>query len=186
MIERVRAGTAKMGELIDSMLVLSRLSRRELKLERVDLTAMAREIAQGLRDQTPERDVEFVAEEGLEAVADAELAHTALVNLIENAWKFTAHREHARIEFGHADAEPQTFVVRDNGAGFDMAYADKLFGPFERLHREDEFPGTGIGLTTVQRIVRRHGGAVRGEGSVGEGAAFYFSFAPTPNSEQEC
>jgi PAS domain S-box-containing protein len=186
MLERVRAGTAKMGELIDSMLVLSRLSRRELKLERVDLTTMAREIARELEDQAPEREVELTIEDGLEAVADAEFAHTALLNLIGNAWKFTAGVEHARIELSRANGDGGGFVLRDNGAGFDMAYAHKLFAPFERLHRDDEFPGTGIGLATVERIVRRHGGTLRGEGWVGEGAAFHFDFgAKSPKQTKE-
>jgi PAS domain S-box-containing protein len=186
MLERVRAGTTKMGDLIDSMLVLSRLTRRELKLQSVDLSAMARGIATELEDRAPERTVDIAIDDGLEAVADAELAHAALVNLIENAWKFTSHQEHARIELTRADADGRTLVLRDNGAGFDVTYADKLFGPFERLHRNDEFPGTGIGLTTVQRIVRRHGGTVRGEGEVGKGAAFYFDFgAHTPMSAEE-
>ncbi len=176
MLERVRAGTAKMGELIDSMLVLSRLSRRELKLERVDLTAMAREIVRELEGQAPERDVEFTIEDGLEAVADAELTRTALLNMIGNAWKFTVGVDRARIELVRAGDEGRGFVLRDNGAGFDMAYAEKLFAPFERLHRDDEFPGTGIGLATVARIVRRHGGTLRGEGHIGEGAAFHFDF----------
>ena len=177
MIERVRAGTVRMGELIDSMLTLSRLSRRELKLAPIDLSAMARPIVDELRMQAPERDVEVAIEDGLTAVADADLARTALRNLLDNAWKFTSKREHARIELARSPPEDGGgFVIRDNGAGFDMAFASKLFGPFERLHRADEFPGTGIGLTTVQRIVRRHGGDIRAEGIVDRGASFFFGF----------
>jgi PAS domain S-box-containing protein len=174
MLGRVRAATTKMSTLIDALLVLSRLSRRPLTFRQLDLSALAREIVGELRTRDPDRDVEFVIEDGLSAVGDQALARTVLANLFENAWKFTAQRERARIEL--ASAEERSFVVRDNGAGFDMAYADKLFVPFERLHREDEFAGTGIGLATVQRVVNRNGGQLRGEGIVGEGASFYFEF----------
>jgi len=181
MLERVRKATGRMATLIDALLMLSRLSRRELRLERVDLTALANEIEADLRARDPARRVEFVIEDGLAALADRALTRTALENLLENAWKFSATRNDARIEL--ASAGSQSFVVRDNGAGFDMAYADKLFVPFERLHRDDEFAGTGIGLTTVQRIVNRHGGQLRGEGRVGDGAAFYFDLGPGDAAE---
>ena len=136
--------------------------------------ALAAEIEAELRARDPSRGVAFVIEDGLSAVADPRLARTVLENLLENAWKFTSQRENARIEL--ALVEDGSFVVRDNGAGFESAYAEKLFVPFERLHREDEFTGNGIGLATVQRIVHRHGGQLRGEGTVGDGAAFYFDF----------
>jgi signal transduction histidine kinase len=152
------------------MLLLSELTRRELSPARVDLSAVAREISDELRLRDPSRDVEFVIEDRLQTVSDPRLVRVLMVNLLENAWKFTALHEHARIEI--ASAGGGTFVVRDDGAGFDMASAEMLFAPFSRLHREDEFPGTGIGLTSVQRIVRRHGGAVWGEGHPGEGASF--------------
>ena len=171
-LRRVRNATTKMSTLIDALLVLSRLSRQPLTLRQLDISALAREIGDELRAREPDRDVEFVIEDGLSAVADHALARTGLENLFENSWKFTGHRKNARIEF--ASAGERSFVVRDNGAGFDMAYADKLFVPFERLHRDDEFAGTGIGLATVQRVVNRNGGQLRGEGIVGEGAAFYF------------
>ena len=175
-LARIRNATARMGTLIDALLELSRLSRRELRLERVDVTALARQIEEELRARESDRQVEVVVEDGLVAIADPTLTRTALANLLENAWKFTGGRDDARIEV--ASTGPQGFVVRDNGAGFDMAYADKLFVPFERLHRDDEFVGTGIGLTTVERIIHRHGGQLRAEGSVGDGAAFYCDLGP--------
>jgi signal transduction histidine kinase len=185
LIDRVCAAAGRMGELIDAMLVLSRITRRRLLLEQVDLSALARQVAGELQAGDHARDTEVVIEDGLAAAGDRELLRTALQNLLENAWKFTAGRDHARIEFASAGQNGrQLFVVRDNGAGFDMQYADKLFAPFERLHRQDEFEGTGVGLTTVQRIVRRHGGSVRGEGAVDQGAAFYFDLGdPTDTHE---
>jgi PAS domain S-box-containing protein len=172
MLARMRAASTRMGEVIDAMLLLSELTRRELSPARIDLSAMAREISDELRLRDRSRQVDFVIEDRLQTVSDPRLVRVLLVNLLENAWKFTASCEHARIEIASAGAG--IFAVRDNGAGFDMASAELLFKPFSRLHREDEFPGTGIGLTTVQRIVRRHGGAVWGEGHPGAGATFYF------------
>ncbi len=175
LLERVCRAAARMGELIDAMLVLSRASRAALARRQIDLSADAHAIADELRVGDPGRAVEFVIEDGLLGVGDPDLVHTVLQNLLGNAWKFTARREHARIEFAHAvQNSHSSFVIRDNGAGFDMAYADKLFQPFERLHAEEEFHGMGVGLATVQRIVRRHGGEVRGQGRVGHGAEFYF------------
>jgi PAS domain S-box-containing protein len=172
MLARVRAAAAKMSTLIDALLALSQLSRRPLTFRQLDISALAREIVEELCAREPDRDVEFVIADGLSANGDNALARTVLENLFENAWKYTAQREHARIEL--ASVGGRSFVVRDNGAGFDMAYADKLFVPFERLHRDDEFAGTGIGLATVQRVVNRSGGQLRGEGIVGEGASFFF------------
>jgi PAS domain S-box-containing protein len=172
MLARVRAAAAKMSTLIDALLALSRLSRVPLTFRQLDISALAREIVEELSAREPDRDVEFVIADGLSATGDSALARTVMANLFENAWKFTAQREHSRIEL--ASAGGRSFVVRDNGAGFDMAYADKLFVPFERLHRDDEFAGTGIGLATVQRVVSRNGGHLRGEGIVGEGASFFF------------
>jgi signal transduction histidine kinase len=180
MLERIRRAVARMSALIDAMLVLSRLSRRELRRERVDLSELAWDVADELRAQEPHRSVEVAIEEGLSASGDRELLRIAIENLLGNAWKFTAQREQARIEFC-ADAVAngrRRFVVRDNGAGFDMAYADRLFAPFGRLHPEEEFQGLGVGLATVQRIVRRHGGTIRGEGQIGSGAAFHFELDP--------
>ena len=181
MVARMRAASTRMGGVIDAMLLLSELTRRELSPTRIDLSAMAREIADELRLRDPPRQAEFVIEDQLQTVSDPRLVRVLMVNLLENAWKFTALCEHTRIEVASVGAG--TFVVRDNGAGFDMASAEMLFTPFSRLHREDEFPGTGIGLTTVQRIVRRHGGAVWGEGHPGAGASFYFKLEPPEETE---
>jgi light-regulated signal transduction histidine kinase (bacteriophytochrome) len=142
---------------------------------------MAGEIADELRARDPSRAVELVIEGGLETIGDPQLARVLLVNLLENAWKFTSRSESPRIEI--ARSGPGVFAVRDNGAGFDMAFADLLFKPFARLHREDEFPGTGIGLTTVERIVRRHGGAVWGESQPDGAAAFCFTLEPHQEAE---
>jgi signal transduction histidine kinase len=177
---RVRAASGHMATLIDDLLELSRVGRRPLRRERVDLSRLAMGIVEELKESQPEREVEFVAPENIMAWGDASLLKVALENLLGNAWKFTARKEQARIEFG-ADRKPPpglpspVYYVRDNGAGFDQTYADKLFGAFQRLHGQDEFEGTGIGLATVARIVHRHGGRVWAEGTVGEGATFYFT-----------
>jgi signal transduction histidine kinase len=177
---RVRAASRHMATLIDDLLDLSRVGRRPLHREPVDLARLATEIIEELRASQPGREVEFVAGENIMAWSDASLLKVALENLLGNAWKFTAREEAARIEFG-ADRRPgpgllsPVYYVRDNGAGFDQMYADKLFGAFQRLHGQDEFEGTGIGLATVARIVHRHGGRVWAEGTVGEGATFYFT-----------
>ncbi len=177
LIARTTAAAARMGELIDALLELSQLARSRLELTSVDLSAIAREVAEQLRSGDPSRQVEFVIGAGLHARADRRLARTVLRSLLENAWKYTSRREQARIEL--AAAGPGVFVVRDNGAGFDMEFADQLFRPFGRLHRQDEFPGTGVGLATAERIVHRHGGTLKGEGQVDRGAAFYFSLEPS-------
>ncbi len=175
-LERVRTETQHMGQLIDDMLSLSRVGRAEMRREAVDLTALAWDIIGRLREAGPERRVEFVIQEGLTAVGDPQLLEIALFNLLDNAWKFTGKRPNGLIEFGRSQLEGQpVFLVRDNGAGFDQAYADKLFGAFQRLHKASEFPGTGIGLVTVQRIVHRHGGRVWAEAAVDHGATFYFT-----------
>ena len=177
---RVRAASGHMATLIDDLLDLSRVGRRPLRREPVDLTNMVTEIIEELRAAEPGRNVEFVAGRGIRAWGDLSLLKVALENLLGNAWKFTAREPEARIEFG-ADWNPgpgyraPVYYVRDNGAGFDQAYADKLFGAFQRLHGQDEFEGTGIGLATVARIIHRHGGRVWAEGGVGEGATFYFT-----------
>jgi signal transduction histidine kinase len=175
-LRRVREASQHMAQLIDDLLNLSRVSREEIQREEVDLSAMARTIATELRKSQPERRVEFVIANGLVANADERLLRVAMENLLENAWKFTGKHAQATIEIGvtQVDGE-QVFYVRDNGAGFDMAYADKLFGTFQRLHGRTEFPGTGIGLATVQRIVHRHGGRPWAKGGVGKGATFYFT-----------
>lgn len=183
MLTRVRVGAVRMGELIDEILSLSLLARKELKPRPVDLTEMARKVTSDLQAQVPDRPVDVVLEEDLTAYGDPELLRIAITNLFENAWKFTAECAEPRIEFRRERVDGRSaYVVRDNGAGFDMRYSGKLFQPFERLHREDEFPGLGVGLATVQRVVQRHEGAVWAEGSPGEGAAFYFQL-PGRNPE---
>ena len=175
-LDRIRRASAKMGAEIDAMLQLSELTRRELSVTTVDLSAAAREVSEELRAADPPRRVEFVIEDGLETVGDQRLVRVLIRNLLGNAWKFTSTREQARIEVTRAGAG--VFAVRDNGVGFNMDFAGLLFKPFARLHREDEFPGIGVGLTTAERIVRRHGGAVWGESRLGEGATFYFKLGP--------
>lgn len=175
-LQRVRAATQRMGELIDDLLQLSRVTRAEMRHATVDMSTLAASVIEELRRADPQRQVETVILPGLEARGDPHLLRIVLVNLLSNAWKFTSRQPDARIEFGLDDDNGErAFFVRDNGAGFDMQYADKLFGAFQRLHSPNEFPGTGIGLATVQRIIRRHGGQVRAEGAIGQGAAFYFT-----------
>lgn len=174
-LERVRAAARRMSQLIDDMLHLSRVSRAELRREETDLAALAREIAAELRRNHPERPVEFEAAPAA-AQCDPRLVRIALENLLGNAWKFTGRCDRPRVEFGAAERDGKPlYFVRDNGAGFDMAYAKRLFGAFQRLHSDDEFPGTGVGLATVQRIVHRHGGRIWAEAGIGKGAAFYFT-----------
>jgi light-regulated signal transduction histidine kinase (bacteriophytochrome) len=175
---RIRAGVARMSDLIEDLLGLARISRAPLARQPVDLSGIARSVAAELASRPPGRVVEVRIEEGLSADADPRLATVALENLIGNAWKFTGKRDEPRIEVGRAPAAGRAFFVRDNGAGFDMAHADRLFGPFQRLHSEAEFEGTGIGLATVQRIVRRHGGRIWAEGEPGKGATFHFTLEP--------
>jgi PAS domain S-box-containing protein len=175
-LNRVRSETQRMGKLIDDLLLLSRVTRDEMKLDQVDLTALAKHISDELRDAQPERSMKFEIEPRLVAFGDGRLLEIALTNLFSNAVKFTGKRDQAIIEFGRLDQEGEmAFYIRDNGAGFDMAYAGTLFGAFQRLHKASEFPGTGIGLATVQRVVRRHGGRVWAEGRVDGGATFCFT-----------
>ncbi len=184
-LRRVRAASQRMGELIDNLLNLSRLTRGSMRKEAVDLSALAKAFVDELRESRPERRVEFVVEEGLLVDGDRQLLRVALNHLLDNAWKFTAKQPRAKIEFGTVqhDGEPAYFV-RDDGAGFDMAYADNLFGPFQRLHSVTEFEGAGIGLAAVQRVIHRHGGRVWAEGAVGDGATFYFTLPRTEPGEQ--
>lgn len=176
-LQRIRAGTQRMGALIDDLLTLSRVTRSEMRRRQVDLSALAKEILAELTHTQPEREVELAIAPGLIANGDAQLLRVVLENLLNNAWKFTSARLHTRIEFGailQEDAKVAYFV-RDNGAGFDMAYSNKLFGAFQRLHTTTQFAGTGIGLATVARIIHRHGGRVWAEGVVEKGATFYFT-----------
>jgi two-component system sensor histidine kinase/response regulator len=175
-LDRIRGATAHMSELIDAMLHLSRVTRTELREQQVDLSALAAEIAAQLGQSDPSRRAEFVIRPGVEVIGDARLLRTALENLFDNAWKFTASRDPAHIEFGvlNAHAVP-VYFVRDDGVGFDMAYRDRLFAPFQRLHSVRDFSGTGVGLATVQRIVERHGGTVWAEAAPEQGATFSFT-----------
>jgi light-regulated signal transduction histidine kinase (bacteriophytochrome) len=177
-LRRIRAGAQHMGQLIGDLLNLSRVSRGLLKSEVVHLSSIASTIVNELRGHEPQRDVSVEIAPHIQANGDARLLRAAMNNLIGNAWKFTGKREKACIEFG-ANSEDGVVVyfVRDNGAGFDMAYASQLFAPFQRLHQTSEFAGTGIGLATVQRIVQRHGGRIWAESSVDHGATFYFTLA---------
>lgn len=175
-LTRVRVGSRHMAQLIEDLLNLSRVTRSEIHRVPVDLSALGRAVAAELQRAQPDRPVTLEIEPGLTVQGDPGLLRVALENLLGNSWKFTRKHAHARIELGSTLREGERMLfVRDDGAGFDMAYADKLFQPFQRLHSADEFEGTGIGLATVQRIVHRHGGRVWGEGAVELGATFYFS-----------
>jgi PAS domain S-box-containing protein len=171
-LQRVRAAARRMGQLIEDLIAFSRIGRAALHKRAVDLSALARAVAKELEAGAPQRRVEWRLADGLAAHADPGLARLVLENLLGNAWKYTGKTPHAVIEFSRTAGGE--FMVRDNGAGFDPAHSDGLFQPFRRLHAQEEFEGTGIGLATVKRIVERHGGQVRGEGAVGAGAAFYF------------
>ena len=176
-IERIQAATERMSALIDDMLLLAQVSRSELNLGPVDLSAEVAAIAAELQAREPGRRVRFAIDAGVWATADRSLIRAVVQNLVENAWKFTAKRDGATIEFATTAAEDAEVCcyVRDNGAGFDPAYVGKLFQPFQRLHSVTEFPGTGIGLASVRRIIERHGGRAWAEGAVGRGATFYFT-----------
>lgn len=175
-LQRIRGGTQRMAALIDAMLQLSRIGRKPLKPGSLDLSAMAREILAELAAAEPARQVAIDITPGLGAWGDAQLLHAALANLLGNAWKYSAKTPHAKITFGQMQQDGQTvYFVRDNGVGFDMAHAGKLFGAFQRLHHRAEFEGTGIGLATVQRIIHRHGGRIWAEAAPGQGATFHFT-----------
>ncbi len=175
-LPRIRAATQRMATLIDDLLKLALISRGEMNHEPVDLSAMARSILGELQETDQERQVECVVPNGIMAHGDSRLLRTALENLLSNAWKFTGKKDHARIEFGASNPNGHpTYFVRDNGAGFDMTYASKLFGAFQRLHPATDFPGTGVGLAIVQRVVLRHGGRIAAQGAPGQGGTFSFT-----------
>ena len=175
-LSNVCENAQRMGELIDDLLKLSRLSRAEMQHTEVDLSGMAREILSGYQAQEPEREVALKIQDGLAVMGDANLLKVLMENLLGNAWKFTNKTEKPIIEVGETQVEEKSvYFVRDNGAGFNMKYVDKLFGVFQRLHQMEEFPGTGIGLATVQRVILRHGGRIWAEGAVDRGATFYFA-----------
>jgi light-regulated signal transduction histidine kinase (bacteriophytochrome) len=194
-LDRILKGSEKSTQLINDLLHLSKISRQELECIQIDLSKKASKVAEELRETDPGRHVEVVVQEGMTASVDPRLIELVLSNLLGNAWKFTAKTEKARIEFGEVNSllrisdfglpnkmtteqvrqGKTVYFIRDNGAGFDMTYADKMFWPFHRLHSEKEFEGTGIGLTIVERIIRRHGGKVWAESEVGKGAVFFFT-----------
>jgi light-regulated signal transduction histidine kinase (bacteriophytochrome) len=175
-LRRVDAAAHRMGALIEDLLRLSRISRSELAEERVDLSALARSVWGEIAKGDPGRNVDVVIPDGLAARGDSRLLRIALENLLGNAWKFTSKVAAPTVRFDGERTEGRTaFYVRDNGAGFDMAYAEKMFAPFQRFHSDKEFAGTGVGLATVQRIVRRHGGRIWAESAPGRGATFFFT-----------
>jgi len=175
-LRRIRAASQRMAQLINDLLTLSRVTRAEIHFEEVDLSTIVENIAAELKESQPNRDVKFIIAQNVKAYGDSHLLRIVLENLLSNAWKFTSKHKNAVIEFGAKESDgKRVYFVRDDGAGFDMAYVDKLFVPFQRLHEQDEFEGTGIGLATVQRIVHRHGGMVWAEGEVEKGATFYFT-----------
>ena len=183
-LERIRNGAKRMGQLIEDLLSLSRITRIELSRREVDVSALVHQVLNDLQQREPERKVETSVWEGVHVEADVRLVRVALENLLGNAWKFSSKTGHPRIEFGMMqEGARKVLFVRDNGAGFDMAYADKLFGPFQRLHGMNEFPGTGIGLATVQRIVNRHGGRIWCQAKPGAGATFFFTLQEDARQE---
>jgi PAS domain S-box-containing protein len=179
--ERIQVAGERMATLIDDLLYLSQVSRADVNVERVDLSTEVAAVARELQASEPGRRVRFSIEDGVWVTADRILIHAVVQELVGNAWKFTAHRDDATIEFATRTADDAVFCcyVRDNGAGFDPAYVHKLFQPFQRLHTLDEYPGTGVGLARVRRIIERHGGRSWAEGAVGGGATFYFTLKAT-------
>jgi light-regulated signal transduction histidine kinase (bacteriophytochrome) len=176
LLNTLRKSSQRMAQLIEDLLTLSRVSREEIVRKSVDLSADANLIAEQLHTTYPDRDVSIVIQQGLRANGDPRLLHIVLTNLLENAWKYTSRRDKASIEVGITTSRgKKVFYVKDNGAGFNMQFADKLFSPFQRLHGDDEFPGTGIGLASVHRIIKRHHGGIWAEGKENEGATFYFT-----------
>ncbi len=184
-LRRIRMASQRMARLIDDMLLLSRLSRSEMSRDEIDLSRIATETIAELAEGDRDREVAVTVQPGLVASADPRLVRILMQNLIGNAWKFTSKREGAAIEVAAANGVPNAFLVRDNGVGFDMAYADKLFGAFQRLHSAGDFEGTGVGLATVQRIVGRHGGRVWAESEPDSGATFYFTLPRTRTADDE-
>jgi light-regulated signal transduction histidine kinase (bacteriophytochrome) len=179
----VRESAQQMSRLIDDLLALSRVTRAEFVRASTDLSAIASSVVERLAQRDPGREMDIRIAEGLFADSDAGLLAIVFENLLGNAWKFTRGRSPARIEVGVTGNEPRTYFVRDNGAGFDMAYSSKLFGMFQRLHAATEFEGTGIGLATVRRVVRRHGGRIWAESAIGNGATFFFTLEGDPQRE---
>jgi PAS domain S-box-containing protein len=183
-LHRIEVNAARMSRMIDDLLDLSRATRVELRRQHVDLSAVAHDVVAELRDTEPGRDVAVTVADGLSADGDPHLIRLVLRNLLGNSWKFTARQPEAVIDVDAVGPERRTFFVRDNGAGFDMRYAAKLFGPFQRLHAKTEFEGTGIGLAIVSRIVQRHGGRIWAQGAVGQGATFFFTLTTESTGDE--
>ena len=174
--DTIKKHTARMNSIIDDILALFKISRQEMELSKLDLSEMARLTIKELQSSQPDRSVEVKIQDGLKTEGDARLVSVALGNLLGNAWKYTSKVDHPVIEFGAIKKDGKTiYYVKDNGAGFDMSKADKLFVPFQRLHTEQDFKGTGVGLAIVDKTIKRHNGNVWAEGEVGKGATFYFS-----------
>ncbi|MDX2169783.1 MAG: ATP-binding protein [Deltaproteobacteria bacterium] len=186
-LRRVRTNTSRMGQLIDDLLQLSRLTRSEMHFEAIDLSGLARSIVGDLQRTQPHRQVTAEIQTGVIARGDPRLLRVLLENLLGNAWKYTSRQPHARIAFGVTGQDgEQAYYVRDDGCGFDLAYADKLFRPFQRLHTVEEYEGAGVGLATAQRVVRRHGGRIWADSAPGRGATFYFTLAtPLPRPQRD-
>jgi light-regulated signal transduction histidine kinase (bacteriophytochrome) len=185
-LERIRAASQRMGKLIDDMLRLSQVTRAELNVTQVDLSRIAREIADGIDREHPGRSVEWAIEAGLSIRADPALMRIAMQNLLQNAWKFTGRTERPVVRVGAlTGGANNVYFVADNGVGFDTAHADNLFGAFQRLHHADDFPGTGIGLAIVQRIIRRHDGKIWAEAREGNGATFSFTVRDSEHGSGE-
>jgi two-component system sensor histidine kinase/response regulator len=184
-LHRIRAASQRLEQIIDDLLRLSRIMRNDMRLEPIDLSGLVRSISGAFQDASPNRKVELITAPNVMVMADMNLIQLAMENLVNNAWKYTSQKTDARIEFGVDSrgtelTNPKTLCfIRDNGAGFDMSLSDKLFTPFQRLHSKSQFPGTGIGLAIVQRVIHRHGGNIRAEAEVGKGATFYFTLSGT-------
>jgi PAS domain S-box-containing protein len=183
-LNRVRASAKRMGALIDDLLSLSRLTRMEMRWQTIDLSHVAQGIIQELQQNEPDRNVQCTIQPGLAVQGDPTLLRAVLENLLGNAWKFTGRKANAAVELGSRVNDGEVaYFVRDNGAGFEMAHVGNLFGPFQRLHSTEEFPGNGIGLASAQRIIHRHGGRIWAEGLVDQGATFYFTLGARPKGE---
>jgi light-regulated signal transduction histidine kinase (bacteriophytochrome) len=177
-MRRIKSGADKMNELIDDMLSLAKISRQEMNVEEIDLSAMVSAIIEELQQTEPQRSIETLIAQDIHGRADARLVNIVLSNLIGNAWKYSSKIPHAVIEFGTVEISGEkTYFIKDNGAGFDMTHAKRLFTPFQRLHSENEFPGTGIGLAIVSKVIQRHGGRIWPESEVGKGASFHFTLS---------
>ncbi|MCK5045899.1 MAG: hypothetical protein KAS22_04920, partial [Candidatus Heimdallarchaeota archaeon] len=184
-LTRVRSACKRMSNLIDDILSLSRLTRKDMDLREINLSELVKEITSDFQTNEPDRNVKVNVENKIKILGDVTLIRTIMENLLGNAWKFTSKKQKARIDFGRKIInKEEVYYIQDNGVGFDMAYKDKLFAVFQRLHTYNEFKGTGIGLAIVQRIVNRHGGRIWAESAVGKGATFYFTLSKEHADEE--